>query len=149
MKPDAVPGISVALVYLALAIQVHPVLQISRAIVERRARAALASLAMAKIDALGFPGGNDTEGPAMALPDPFYGSLLNISVTTPHCASHTFAAVYAVLNLVTIRSCAQSRTSPCRMLSIASLELAGPFDNRHILLLRHLRNVSGLGAHPF
>ena len=92
MKPDAVPAIRVALVVLALAMQAHPVLQVDRAIVERRARAALARLAMAKIDALGFPLGNDAERPAMALPNPLYRSLLNIRMTTPHYASHTFAA---------------------------------------------------------
>jgi hypothetical protein len=140
MKPDAVPGIGVALVFLALAMQAHPVLQVGRAMVERRARAALARLAMAKIDALGFPLGDDAERPAMALPNPLYRGLLNIRMTTPHYANHTFAA----------RRCAlpRSKPLPSRLPAIACLELARPFDNGHTLLLLYLRNVSGLRAHP-
>jgi hypothetical protein len=148
MKPDAVPGIGVALVFLTLAIQAHPVLQVGRAIVERRARAALARLAMTKIDALGFPLGNDAERPAMALPNPLYRGLLNIRMTTPHYASHTFAAAGAALQMVTIRSCPRSKPLPGRLPAIACLELARPFDNGHTLLLLYLRNVSGLRAHP-
>jgi len=76
MESDAVPGIGLALVYLGLSIQAHQGLQVSHAIVERSARAALASLAMAEIDALGFPRGNDAERTAMALTDPLHRGLL-------------------------------------------------------------------------
>ena len=147
MKPDAVPGIGVALVVLALAMQAHPVLQVDRAIVERRARAALARLAMAKIDALGFPLGDDAERPAMALPNPLYRGLLNIRMMTPHYTSHTFAARWCSLASGN-HPCPRSKPLPCRLPAIACLELAGPFDNGHTLLLLYLGNVSGLRAHP-
>ena len=54
----------------------------------------------------------------------------------------------AALQMVTIRSCPRSKSLPCRLPAIACLELAGPFDNGHTLLLLYLGNVSGLRAHP-
>ena len=87
MKSDAVAAVGIALVDLPLAVEPHPLFGIRRTEMESRAGAALASLAVAQINSIGFTRGNHSKRAAVALPDPFrcllptwYGRILTYPV---------------------------------------------------------------------
>jgi len=72
MKSNVVAAIGVTLVDLPLAVEPHPLFGIGRTELESSASAALAHVAVAKINPIRFTRGNYSKRTAVALPDPFH-----------------------------------------------------------------------------
>ena len=81
VKADAIPGISLALVYSALAFETDPLFQIRRAEMECCPCSALTCLAVAQINALWFALSDNAERSAVTLPISFHAS---VPCTAPH-----------------------------------------------------------------
>jgi hypothetical protein len=75
MKPNAVAAVGIAVIDLPLAVKPDSLLRIARTEMKGGAGATLARLAVAQVHPIRFARGNYSKGAAVALPDPFHGSL--------------------------------------------------------------------------